>query len=206
VLPAAAAAELLGAADLAPGSGTAVRATGLRSLEGEAVVNNRKMKIIAAYELSAVIGWEAEAADGSGGKVAGELRMPYISEENHDEDPELQAGGPSLREWVNLLAVLVAEAAFACYQLESMQAAGSVVVACLRSFARCRLFLPAADSLSQLYLQGSLAGCCTAGCDHNRGPRGAASQGRHPEPWQEGVVFSAPGHCAMLSLAGFFFY
>lgn len=24
---------------------------------------------------------------------AGEVRLPYVSEENHDEDPELQVGG-----------------------------------------------------------------------------------------------------------------
>lgn len=82
-------AELLGSADLAPGSGLAVRGTGLKSCEGEAVVNNRKNKIIAAYELAVVVGWECVGEDG--GTVAGELRMPYISEENHDEDPELQA-------------------------------------------------------------------------------------------------------------------
>ncbi|EFN53803.1 hypothetical protein CHLNCDRAFT_53624 [Chlorella variabilis] len=81
--------ELLGSADLAPGSGLAVRGTGLKSCEGEAVVNNRKNKIIAAYELAVVVGWECVGEDG--GTVAGELRMPYISEENHDEDPELQA-------------------------------------------------------------------------------------------------------------------
>lgn len=80
--------ELLGSADLAPGSGLAVRGTGLKSCEGEAVVNNRKNKIIAAYELAVVVGWECVGEDG--GTVAGELRMPYISEENHDEDPELQ--------------------------------------------------------------------------------------------------------------------
>lgn len=38
--------ELLGVADLAPGAaaGVAVQATGVRSVEGEAIVNNRKNK------------------------------------------------------------------------------------------------------------------------------------------------------------------
>ncbi len=108
-------AELLGSADLAPGSGLSVRGTGVKSCEGEvrsvlvllrcckhvesscrslwelcrvvaerqqpaalaqfvpiavalplqAVVNNRKNKIIAAYELSVTLGWEGSTADGT---------------------------------------------------------------------------------------------------------------------------------------------
>ena len=58
-------AELLGSADLAPGSGLSVRGTGVKSLEGEAIVNNRKNKIIVAYELSAVVGFEGTADDGT---------------------------------------------------------------------------------------------------------------------------------------------
>ena len=64
-------AELLGGADLAPGSGLSVRGAGIRSVEGEAVVNNRKNKIIASYELAVVLGWEGTAEDGtavSGGR------------------------------------------------------------------------------------------------------------------------------------------
>ncbi|KAI7840914.1 hypothetical protein COHA_005346 [Chlorella ohadii] len=80
--------ELLGSADLAPGSGLSVRGTGVKSCEGEAVVNNRKNKIIAAYELSVTLGWEGSTADGTA--VTGEVRLPYVSEENHDEDPEMQ--------------------------------------------------------------------------------------------------------------------
>lgn len=80
--------ELLGSADLAPGSGLSVHGTGIKSCEGEAIVNNRKNKIIASYELSLVLGWEGTADDGS--TVTGEVRVPYLSEENHDEDPELQ--------------------------------------------------------------------------------------------------------------------
>ncbi len=37
--------ELLGTADLAPGSGLSVRSTGVKACEGEAVVNNRKNKV-----------------------------------------------------------------------------------------------------------------------------------------------------------------
>jgi hypothetical protein len=65
------AAELLGGADLAPGSGLSVHGAGIRNVEGEAVVNNRKNKIIASYELAVVLGWEGTAEDGtavSGGR------------------------------------------------------------------------------------------------------------------------------------------
>lgn len=84
--------ELLGTADLAPGSGLGVRSTGVKACEGEAVVNNRKNKIIAAYEISLTLGWEG-TADGTA--VTGEVRVPYISEENHDEDPEVQVAASS---------------------------------------------------------------------------------------------------------------
>ncbi|KAL4435457.1 hypothetical protein ABPG77_006219 [Micractinium sp. CCAP 211/92] len=84
--------ELLGTADLAPGSGLSVRSTGVKACEGEAVVNNRKNKVIAAYEISLVLGWEG-SADGTA--VTGEVRVPYISEENHDEDPEIQVAASS---------------------------------------------------------------------------------------------------------------
>lgn len=111
----------------------------------QAVVNNRKNKIIAAYELAVVVAWRGAAPDGtevtgaacwavpqprprlrrcwgclrcaavwlsglpqpavrtnphqpcarpelSTALNAGEVRLPYISEENHDEDPEMQVG------------------------------------------------------------------------------------------------------------------
>lgn len=54
-------------------------------VEGEAVVNNRKKKIIAAYELSVTVDFTSSKQN-----VSGQIRMPYISEENHDEDPEVQ--------------------------------------------------------------------------------------------------------------------
>ncbi|PSC70108.1 activator of 90 kDa heat shock ATPase-like protein 1 [Micractinium conductrix] len=83
--------ELLVGADLAPGApdGLAARCTALKACEGEAVVNNRKNKVIAAYELAVTLGWEG-AAEAGGEAVTGEVRLPYVSEENHDEDPEMQ--------------------------------------------------------------------------------------------------------------------
>ncbi|KAG9134974.1 hypothetical protein Leryth_001256 [Lithospermum erythrorhizon] len=61
--------------------------------EGEAYVNIRKGKIIPGYELAVQVSWEGEAKDGEGnvlGKVDGFVELPYISDENADEDPELR--------------------------------------------------------------------------------------------------------------------
>lgn len=66
--PRAPPAELLGSAELTPGGGAggaSARATGLKRCEGEAVVNNRKQKVIAIYELAVTFGWAGAAADGT---------------------------------------------------------------------------------------------------------------------------------------------
>jgi activator of HSP90 ATPase len=77
------AAELLGGAQLAEG----VAAGGEVKLEGEAVVNQRKGKLIPAYEFALELSWKGAAADGT--PVTGTVKVPYISEENHDEVPEV---------------------------------------------------------------------------------------------------------------------
>ncbi|KAF7804159.1 activator of 90 kDa heat shock protein ATPase-like protein [Senna tora] len=62
-------------------------------LDGEAYVNVRKGKIIPGYELSLTLSWEGEAKDSEGKtllKVDGTVEIPYISDENADEDPELK--------------------------------------------------------------------------------------------------------------------
>ncbi|XP_004497884.1 uncharacterized protein [Cicer arietinum] len=62
-------------------------------LDGEAYVNVRKGKIIPGYEISASISWEGEARDSDGKllhKVTGTVEIPYISDENADEDPEVR--------------------------------------------------------------------------------------------------------------------
>ena len=51
-----------------------------------AQVNNRKKKVIAAYELDLRLGWEGAAADGT--LVQGEVRLPYISEEQDDGEAQ----------------------------------------------------------------------------------------------------------------------
>ncbi|KAK3227177.1 hypothetical protein Dsin_007039 [Dipteronia sinensis] len=62
-------------------------------VEGEAYVNVRKGKIIPGYELSVSIYWEGEAKDNDGVsllKVDGTVEIPYIADENADEDPEIR--------------------------------------------------------------------------------------------------------------------
>ncbi|XP_028777524.1 activator of 90 kDa heat shock protein ATPase homolog [Neltuma alba] len=62
-------------------------------LDGEAYVNIRKGKIIPGYEISLTLSWEGEAKDSDGKsllKVNGTVEIPYISDENADEDPELK--------------------------------------------------------------------------------------------------------------------
>ncbi|KAF6165513.1 hypothetical protein GIB67_015836 [Kingdonia uniflora] len=70
-----------------------IRTTKLDKLEGEAYVNVRKGKIIPGYEISLSILWEGEAKDDEGKvilKVDGSVEVPYIADENADEDPELR--------------------------------------------------------------------------------------------------------------------
>mmetsp|Transcript_10242 Transcript_10242/g.27927 ORF Transcript_10242/g.27927 Transcript_10242/m.27927 type:complete len:342 (-) Transcript_10242:21-1046(-) len=67
-----------------------VRATGDGKVKvsGEAVINRRKGKVIPAYELDVSFGWTATGPDGE--TYTGNCKVPYVSEENHDEDPEVQ--------------------------------------------------------------------------------------------------------------------
>ncbi|RAL51779.1 unnamed protein product [Cuscuta campestris] len=70
-----------------------IRIKKLDKLEGEAYVNVRKGKIIPGYELSLVLSWEGEAKDSEGkslAKTEGTVEIPYISDENADEDPEIK--------------------------------------------------------------------------------------------------------------------
>jgi hypothetical protein len=65
-----------------------VKTTGLRSVEGDAYLNVRKAKLIAAYELNVKIDFEGTTADGQ--KGSGFIELPYVADENHDEDPEIR--------------------------------------------------------------------------------------------------------------------
>lgn len=71
--------------------GLTLRTVALDKLDGEAYVNIRKGKVIPGYELSLTLSWEAEAASESGAvKVAGAAEVPYLADENADEDPDLR--------------------------------------------------------------------------------------------------------------------
>ncbi|KAJ7975987.1 activator of 90 kDa heat shock protein ATPase-like [Quillaja saponaria] len=65
----------------------------VEKVDGEAYVNVRKGKIIPGYEISVTLSWEGEAKD-SGGKsllkVDGSVEIPYIADENADEDPQVK--------------------------------------------------------------------------------------------------------------------
>ncbi|KAA8518294.1 hypothetical protein F0562_015823 [Nyssa sinensis] len=65
----------------------------VEKVEGEAYVNVRKGKIIPGYEISVTISWEGEAKDSEGKtllRADGIVEIPYISDENADEDPEIK--------------------------------------------------------------------------------------------------------------------
>ncbi|WVZ92575.1 hypothetical protein U9M48_038626 [Paspalum notatum var. saurae] len=70
--------------------GLTLRTLALDKLDGEAYVNIRKGKVIPGYELSLTLSWEAEAAGAEAAKVAGAAEIPYLADENADEDPELR--------------------------------------------------------------------------------------------------------------------
>ena len=69
--------------------GLEVTADGKVSVSGEAVINRRKGKVIPAYELSVSFGWTGRSGSGEAA-FGGTCKVPYVSEENHDEDPEVQ--------------------------------------------------------------------------------------------------------------------
>lgn len=77
---------------------TYLKITGVESVTGEAIINNRKNKVIPSYELEIKLNWEGELRDGSGSAVAtsqGFIHLPYVADENHDEDPEVKFASPN---------------------------------------------------------------------------------------------------------------
>jgi len=85
--------ELLGGLTLAKNDASGLEATTSTEVtcQGEAVINNRKNKLIAAYELELKGGWSGilMGANGSKSEVNGLWKVPYLAEENADEDPEI---------------------------------------------------------------------------------------------------------------------
>ncbi|KMT15288.1 hypothetical protein BVRB_3g059970 [Beta vulgaris subsp. vulgaris] len=70
-----------------------IKLTKIDKIEGEAYVNIRKGKIIPGYELSLSILFEGEAIDEAGNsilKTDGKVEIPYIADENADEDPDFR--------------------------------------------------------------------------------------------------------------------
>ncbi|KAK2989178.1 hypothetical protein RJ640_029370 [Escallonia rubra] len=70
-----------------------IQTTKVEKVEGEAYVNVRKGKIIPGYEISLTLGWAGEAQDAAGNsllKAEGLVEIPYIADENADEDPDLR--------------------------------------------------------------------------------------------------------------------
>ena len=47
---------------------------------GEAVVNQRKGKLLATYELELALSWEGSPPPDGGAAASGRVRLPYISE------------------------------------------------------------------------------------------------------------------------------
>lgn len=85
--------QLSGAVILAGEGNLFIKVNKVEKVEGEAYVNVRKGKIIPGYELNVSLSWEGEAKDSEGKtllKADGLVEMPYISDENADEDPEIR--------------------------------------------------------------------------------------------------------------------
>eukprot|EP01023_Acetabularia_acetabulum_P001210 TRINITY_DN10451_c0_g1_i2.p1 TRINITY_DN10451_c0_g1~~TRINITY_DN10451_c0_g1_i2.p1 ORF type:complete len:233 (-),score=36.66 TRINITY_DN10451_c0_g1_i2:686-1309(-) len=61
--------------------------TQVSQVEGEAFLNVRKKKLIPTYELEIKIDW---IGSNSGKEIKGQIHLPYVAEENQDEDPEIK--------------------------------------------------------------------------------------------------------------------
>ncbi|KAJ6824423.1 activator of 90 kDa heat shock protein ATPase-like protein [Iris pallida] len=72
--------------------GLRIRTGALEKLDGEAYVNVRKGKIIPGYELSLSLSFHAEVLSDSSPplELSGSVEVPYIADENADEDPEVR--------------------------------------------------------------------------------------------------------------------
>ncbi|XP_047338395.1 activator of 90 kDa heat shock protein ATPase homolog [Impatiens glandulifera] len=65
----------------------------VEKVDGEAYLNIRKGKIIPGYEISLTLSWVGEAKDAEGKSLLisdGTVEIPYIADENADEDPEIK--------------------------------------------------------------------------------------------------------------------
>lgn len=89
--------ELLGDQEVLRGEGGCwLRIDQLHVFRGDAFINQRKGKFIPGYELEVALQWTGEIK-GQGNdpptgvaSASGEIKIPYIGDENHDEDSEIQ--------------------------------------------------------------------------------------------------------------------
>ena len=86
---------MLAEKDVLKGEGALwVRTTKVETCTGECYVNRRKGKIIPGYELAVTIGWSGEARGEDGQKVYGAAQgyfsIPYLGDENADEDADVK--------------------------------------------------------------------------------------------------------------------
>ena len=65
-----------------------VTTAGLKSVEGDSFLNIRRNKLVASYELDIKVAWCGTGAEGE--EASGTIQLPYLAEENHDEDPEIK--------------------------------------------------------------------------------------------------------------------
>ena len=74
--------------------GLHIRTGKLQKVDGDAYVNIRKGKIIPGYELHITLTWEGEVKNSAGDEtlaaVKGTAELPYVADENHDEEPEVK--------------------------------------------------------------------------------------------------------------------
>ena len=74
--------------------GLYIRTGKLQKVDGDAYVNIRKGKIIPGYELHITLAWEGEVKSSAGDEtlaaVKGTAELPYVADENHDEEPEVK--------------------------------------------------------------------------------------------------------------------
>eukprot|EP00238_Polyblepharides_amylifera_P008923 CAMPEP_0196581100 /NCGR_PEP_ID=MMETSP1081-20130531/32395_1 /TAXON_ID=36882 /ORGANISM="Pyramimonas amylifera, Strain CCMP720" /LENGTH=334 /DNA_ID=CAMNT_0041901201 /DNA_START=104 /DNA_END=1105 /DNA_ORIENTATION=+ len=89
--------ELLGGLVVCAGdSAVWLKVTKVDSVNGEAYVNIRKGKKIPGYEIELKAAWEGEIREGGVeagaviSKANGTVHLPYIADENADEDPEVK--------------------------------------------------------------------------------------------------------------------
>ena len=59
------------------------------------MVNMRKQKLIATYELKIVLGWEGSAKAAGGAPVSGKITLPYVSEVRHACGGQKALAGPA---------------------------------------------------------------------------------------------------------------